>query len=415
MMLDVPNEEYLHLKEIWKILDVHGNEKIKRIFAGSIAKVYGYGGTDLSKSITGFCKATIKLGVDQINGKVEISDEKQRRVGGGRKSITEIYPEIIEELETLVEPLTKGDPESPLLWTNKSTTKLADELKQRGYNISSTTVGELLKDMDYSLQANKKVFESSKDHPDRNEQFEYIQKTVDNYHLQGNPVISVDAKKKENVGNYKNNGKEYSKKGDATEVNAYDFPDKKRGKATPYGIYDIENKTGFVNVGKSYNTAEFAVSSIRNWWYNVGINMYSEKNKILITADGGGSNGYRVRLWKKELQKFCDESGLEVTVCHFPPGTSKWNKIEHQLFSQISINWRGRPLTNFETIVNLIGSTRTRKGLSVECTLDDNTYKKGIKVSDEEFDQINIYRHEFHGDWNYTIKPKCNIFETSKV
>ena len=403
-MLNVPNEEYLHLKELWKFLKEHMDEKTKRLFAGSVAKVYGHGGTGLSRSITGINVTSIKLGVDQLNGKVEIKPDSQRREGGGRKRITEIYPGIKEELEKLVDPMTKGDPESPLLWTSKSTLKLSAELTDRGYPVSSTCVGELLHELNFSLQANKKTLEGG-DHADRNEQFEYIQKSVDRFQEEGKPVISVDSKKKENIGNYKNNGNEYAHKGQPVEVNVYDFPDKELGHAVPYGVYDLVNKTGFVNVGTSYNTAEFAVASIKGWWNNVGKELYPESKQVLITADGGGSNGSRVKLWKKELQKFCNESGLEVTVCHFPPGTSKWNKIEHQLFSQISINWRGRPLTSYEVIVNLIGSTRTRKGLTVRSVLDTNQYEKGKKISDEEMKKINILRHEFHGDWNYTIKP----------
>jgi hypothetical protein len=299
-MLNVPNEELLHLKELWKFLNEHLDEKTKRLFAGSIAKAFGHGGTGLSRSITGINVTSIKLGVDQLNGKVEIKPDSQRREGGGRKRITEIYPGIKEELEKLVDPITKGDPESPLLWTSKSTLKLAAELTDRGYPVSSTCVGELLHELDFSLQANKKTLEGG-DHPDRNDQFEYIQKSIDRF--------------------------------------------------------------------------QFAVASIKGWWNNVGKELYPESKQILITADGGGSNGSRVKLWKTEMQKFCNESGLEVTVGHFPPGTSKWNKIEHQLFSQISINWRGRPLTSYEVIVNLIGSTRTRKGLTVRSVLDTNQYE----------------------------------------
>lgn len=403
-MLNVPNDEYIHLKSIWSSLKNHMDEKTKRLFSGAIAKAYGHGGTSLSHSITGIREATIKLGVDQINGKVQVEPERQRKEGGGRKKITEIYPGIKEALEKLVEPVTKGDPESPLLWTSKSTFKLAEELTNQGYPVSSTSVGEMLNNLDYSLQANRKTIEGG-DKLGRNEQFEYIKESVDRFQEEGKPVISVDAKKKENIGNYKNNGKEYAYKGNPVPVNVYDFPDKKLGNATPYGVYDLTHKTGFVNVGTSYNTAEFAVASIKGWWNNMGKELYSTAKQLLITADGGGSNGSRVRLWKTELQKFCNETGLEVTVCHFPPGTSKWNKIEHQLFSQISINWRGRPLTSLEVIVNLIGSTRTRKGLTVKSVLDTNKYEKGIKIMDNEMGNLNIQRHEFHGDWNYTIKP----------
>lgn len=403
-MLNVPNEEYIHLKSIWNSLQEFMDEKTKRLFAGAIAKAYFHGGTKLSHSITGLRAASIKSGVDMINGKEEFISERQRKAGGGRKKITEIYPEIKAELEKLIAPATKGDPESPLLWTNKSTTKLSEELTQMGYPVSSTTVGDLLSELGYSLQMNKKTIEGG-NHPDRNDQFEYINARVKSFQDCGLPVISVDTKKKELVGNYKNNGSEYAPKGEPVDVNVYDFVDKKVGKAVPYGVYDITNNTGFVNVGTNYDTAEFAVSSIRGWWNNMGKLLYPEVGQLLINADGGGSNGSRVRLWKSEIQKFSNETGLEVTVCHFPPGTSKWNKIEHQLFSQISINWRGRPLTSHETIVNLIGSTRTRKGLVVTSVLDTNIYEKGKKISKEEFEKLNIKRHEFHGEWNYTISP----------
>ena len=403
-MLNVPNEEYIHLKSIWNSLEGFIDEKTKRLFAGAIAKAYWHGGTALSHSITGLRAASIKIGVDIINGKEEFLPDRQRKVGGGRKKITELYPEIYDELEKLIECSTKGDPESPLLWTNKSTTKLSEELTAIGYPVSSTTVGDLLNEMGFSLQSNKKSIAGG-NHPDRNEQFEYINARVKIFQESALPVISVDTKKKELVGNYKNNGSEYAPKGKPVEVNDHDFVDKKVGKAVPYGVYDMTNNTGFVNVGTNYDTAEFAVSSIRAWWNNLGKALYPQVRQLLINADGGGSNGSRVWLWKAELQKFCNENGLEVTVCHFPPGTSKWNKIEHQLFSQISINWRGRPLTSYETIVNLIGSTRTRKGLVVKSVLDTNIYEKGKKISKEELEKLNLKRHEFHGEWNYTITP----------
>lgn len=407
-MLNVPNDEYLHLKLIWNSISEHIDEKTRRLFAGAIAKTYGHGGTGLSHSITGLHKESIKLGVDQLDGRVEISSDLQRKKGGGRKKLTEIYPDIKVELEKLVAPDTKGDPESPLLWTSKSTYKLAEELTNKGYTISSTSVGDLLNEMDYSLQANQKTLEGG-NHPDRNEQFEYIKKTVNRFQIEGKPVISVDSKKSENIGEYKNNGREYAPKDQPTKVNVYDFVDKEKGKVIPYGIYDIFNKTGYVNVGTSYNTAEFAVSSINSWWTHLGKEIYPDAKQLLITADGGGSNGSRVRLWKVELQKFCNETGLEVTVCHFPPGASKWNKIEHMLFSQISINWRGKPLSSYETVIKLIGATTTRKGLTVKSVLDTNSYEKGIKIPDEDMKKINIMYHEFHGNWNYTIKPNSSL------
>ena len=303
-----------------------------------------------------------------------------------------------------MDPVTRGDPMSPLRWTCKSTRQLSEALQKKGITVSHVSIAEMLKEMGYSLQANAKVIEGG-DHPDRDKQFRYINKLSKKYLSSKLPVISVDTKKKELVGNYKNSGTEWEKTGQPVTVNVYDFQDKTVGKAVPYGIYDIGKNEGFVNVGTSYDTSSFAVASIRRWWIEMGLPEYTTTNQLLITADGGGSNGYRRKLWKIEIQKFCNEFNLEITVCHLPPGTSKWNKIEHRLFSFITMNWRGKPLTSFETIVNLIGSTTTTKGLKVKSMLDENEYEKGIIVEDDELKSVNIFPHKFHGEWNYTIKP----------
>lgn len=307
---------------------------------------------------------------------------------------------------TLVAPETRGDPESPLLWTTKSLRKLSKALKDKGMSVSHEKIGQLLKMRGYSLQAPRKVSEG-KSHPDRDEQFKYINAQTIDFQAQGQPVISVDAKKKELAGKFKNSGREYQPKGLPEEVNVYDFLNNAKGRATPYGVYDMTYNSGWVNVGISKDTAQFAVATIRNWWYEMGRQICPAAKKLLIHADGGGSNGSRNRLWKQELQRFATETGLEVTVSHFPPGTSKWNKIEHRLFSQISKNWRGKSLESLEVIINLIGSTKTKTGLEVKANLDAGEYRSGIKVSDKEHSQINLERHDFHGkDWNYTIKPQ---------
>ena len=407
-MLNVSNDEIIRFREIWKHLEPHYNELSKRLLVAAMAKAFGHGGVKVSHKITGMNMDSIKLGTDQLNGKVAIEKGRERRSGGGRKKIAEIYPEIKDELEKLIDPATKGDPESPLLWTSKSTYKLAEELTSKGFPVSSSTVQDLLKELGYSLQANKKSFEGNS-HPDRDKQFEYIKNRVDDFQGNNQPVISVDTKKKELVGNFKNGGKEYCPKGCPLEVNAYDFQDKELGKAIPYGVFDITENQGWVNVGISHDTAEFAVESIRRWWKEMGSVVYPQATELLITADGGGSNGSRVKLWKTELQKLSNETGLDICVCHFPPGTSKWNKIEHRLFSHISQNWRGRPLTSTETVINLIATTKTKSGLTVKSSLDTGLYEKGIKVSDQAIEALNMNRHEFHGEWNYSISPQINL------
>jgi transposase len=381
------------------------NEKQQRIFLFLEAEAIGFGGITAISNASGISRPTIIQGGKNLSEEtVGLATDRIRKEGGGRKREDEKQPEILVELEKLLDPVTRGDPMSPLRWTCKSTRQLSEALKKRNINISHVSIATILKNMGYSLQSNAKVNEGG-NHPDRNKQFEYINMQSKQYLLMEQPVISVDTKKKELIGNYKNAGKEWQKTGHPIEVDVYDFPNTAIGKAVPYGIYDLGKNEGFVNVGKSYDTSSFAVASIRRWWMDMGQASYSKAKKLLITADGGGSNGYRRKLWKIELQNFSNEFDLEITVCHLPPGTSKWNKIEHRLFSFITMNWRGKPLTSFETIVSLIGSTTTSKGLKVKSVLDEAEYKKGIVIDDKEIQKLNIISNDFHGEWNYTIKP----------
>lgn len=381
------------------------NERQQRIYLATESEAIGFGGVTAVSKASKKSRPTILLGKKELkSGLVEMPQERMRKKGGGRKKIYETNPDLLTELDCLVDPVTRGDPMSSLRWTCKSTRQLSKALRQKSINISHVSIAEMLKVMGYSLQANAKVNEGG-DHPDRDKQFQYINALSGKYLSKKHPVISVDTKKKELIGNFKNAGREWELSKDPIKVNVYDFEDKIMGKAVPYGVYDVAKNEGFVNVGKSYDTSSFAVSSIRRWWIEMGQQFYTKTNKLLITADGGGSNGYRRRLWKTELQKFCNEFNLEVTVGHLPPGTSKWNKIEHRLFSFITMNWRGKPLESFETIVSLIGSTTTRKGLKVKSVLDETEYQKGIVVEDKEMDLLNINPHIFHGEWNYTIKP----------
>jgi transposase len=393
-----------------KFLDISFclNERSRRLWAATEAKSYGWGGTSIVSKATGIAPKTIRKGLSELASSERLASNRIRKPGGGRKKLKDKHPTLEQDLDFLISPVTRGDPESPLLWTCKSTDKLADELRQRGYSISQRTMCRLLSELDYSLQANKKTEEGS-NHPDRNAQFEHINKHVISYRKDQCPVISVDTKKKENIGNFKNKGKEYQPKGKPIEVNTHDFPDKKLGKVSPYGVYDISQNKGWVSVGISCDTAEFAVNTIRSWWYKMGQPLYETSDKMLITADCGGSNGYRTRLWKRELQKLANELNITIHVCHFPPGTSKWNKIEHKMFSYISMNWRGKPLITRETVVNLIGNTKTKKGLEIQAQLDENIYEKGIKISDKEMENINIEKEDFHGEWNYKILPQINI------
>jgi hypothetical protein len=381
------------------------NEKQKRLMLGAEAKALGHGGIKIVAEVACVAKTTIVAGMKELANPTINPTENIRKKGGGRKKKEQKYPGLSAEIMSRVDSSTRGDPEKALRWCSKSTRKIAADLKENGYDVSHVVVAGILKTLGYSLQANKKTHEGSKN-PDRNAQFEHIHEKVKTFIRAQQPVISVDTKKKELIGNFKNNGQEYAPKEMPTEVNVYDFMSEALCRAVPYGIYDIVRNEGWVNVGISSDTASFAVESIRRWWNGLGKSSYPEATQLMITADGGGSNGSRVRLFKKELQKFANETGLSVYVSHFPPGTSKWNKIEHRLFSFISKNWRGQPLLDLVTIVNLIGNTRTNAGLKVCCELDENVYQKGIEVSDEEMKNINLFRDQFHGDWNYTIMPK---------
>jgi transposase len=380
------------------------NERQRRILAASEAKAIGRGGVSTIAEITGMSRQTIYDGLKEL-GDYHRPD-RVRRSGGGRKKLKDVDPAIVKVLEEIVDPTSRGDPESPLRWTCKSVRKIAEALSDKGISISRQTVANILHELDYSLQANRKTSEGKEDHPDRDKQFQYINRSAKRLLRKSQPVISVDTKKKELIGKYKNDGHEWEKKGEPVKVLSHDFPDPAVPKAVPYGVYDIGKNLGWVNVGVAADTAEFAVESISQWWKRMGRKRYPDATEVYICADSGGSNGYRIHLWKYELQKFCDREQLKVTVSHYPPGTSKWNKIEHRLFSYITKNWRGRPLIDYRTIVDLIASTTTKTGLTVEVRLDKRRYKKGIKVSAKEIEKLNIRRHVFHGEWNYTISPR---------
>jgi hypothetical protein len=384
------------------------DERMTRLWAGAEADALGDGGMSIVEKATGMSRTTIRAGRDELRVGIESADVvKVRRPGGGRPPIEKTSPGIVDALESLVDPVTRGDPMSPLRWTSKSTRKLAAELGEQGYEVSPQKVGQLLHASGYSLQANEKTVEGSS-HPDRNAQFEFINDRVDAFQARGAPVISVDTKKKEHVGDFKNGGREWQPKGTPVPVRVHDFIDKKLGKVVPYGVYDLARNTGYVNVGVDHDTPAFAVRSIADWWRYMGRYAYPDANELLITADSGGSNAARARLWKVELQGFADRSGLTIGVSHFPPGTSKWNKIEHRLFCHITENWRGRPLVDHETVVQLIGSVRTTTGLVVKAKLDTRAYPIGLKVSDDEMNNLLISRDSFHGEWNYTIYPGSN-------
>jgi len=381
----------------------HLDEKGRRLWAASEAKAHGRGGIKLLHEISGLSRSVIIAGTKELSGEHPFSEGRIRKAGAGRKSLKDKDQALLDALKNLIESGTMGDPESPLLWTTQSLRTLAATLSASGHKIGHVTVGNLLAEQGYSLQGNKKTLEGAS-HPDRDAQFQFIAARVKAFHEQGQPVISVDTKKKELVGLYKNAGKSYRPKGNPIKVNGHDFPDKELGKVAPYGVYDLKNNEAWVNVGTDHDTAAFAVESIRRWWHMMGEERYPNARKLLINADSGGSNGARVRLWKVELQRFANETGLEIHVSHFPPGTSKWNKIEHRLFSAISLNWRGRPLINHEVIINLIETTTTKTGLKVRTLLDTNSYAKGIKVADTEMKALNYHPESFHGEWNYSIK-----------
>ena len=393
------------LAEKYASLQMHLNERNLRLCAASDARLIGRGGVSAVARATGISRTTIYAGLKELDEQTSV--QNIRRAGAGRKSLAGRNPEILEALNRLVDPVTRGDPESTLRWTSKSTTKLAEELTEMGYSISQRSVWKLLDELDYSMQSNRKSNEGS-NHPDRDEQFQFIANSVAQCQSVGSPAISVDTNKKELVGNYKNNGAEWEKKGNPRRVNTYDFVDKELGKVAPYGVYDIAQNKGWVNVGISSDTAEFAVESIRRWWHSMGKTIYTNSKQLLITADGGGSNGSRVRLWKIKLQELANELNMTIQVRHFPPGTSKWNKIEHRMFCHITVNWRGRPLLSREVVVQLIGNTRTKSGLEIKATLDENAYQAGIKVSDKELQSINLYKEKFHGEWNYEIRPSID-------
>ncbi len=377
------------------------NELSRRLWAGNESISIGYGGIAVVSEATGISRKTIEKAMREIQG-ASYPTDRIRRKGGGRKDITVNKPGIKEKLMELVEPSIQGDPQSPMLWISRSLRNLSEAMEKSGYRIGHVTVGNLLHDMKYNLKGNKKTREG-KSNPDRNEQFQHINNTAIQFMEHDDPVISVDTKKKELIGNFKNNGKEWKPPGEVDEVNVYDFLTDAEGKAIPYGVYDIRNNEGWVNIGIDHDTAEFAVESIRRWWNLMGKKRHPNAEKLMIVADGGGSNGSRVRLWKIELQRFADESNLDITVCHFPPGMSKWNKIEHRMFSYITINWRGKPLRSYETIIELIGNTRTRNGLKINTDIDTGIYEKGKVITDEQLKNVNLIRNEFHGDWNYTI------------
>jgi hypothetical protein len=386
---------------VWPLLD----ERTRRIMAASEAKALGYGGVSLVSRACGLSRKAIAKGICEIQGGSTPGEGRIRQPGAGRKPITVTDPQLVTALEELIDEQTVGDPESPLRWICMSTRAIANQLGRQRHPVSHTKAAQILHELDYSLQGNRKT-EEGKDHPDRDAQFRYINAAVKKHLRQGLPVISVDTKKKELIGNYHNVGKQWLPAKQPKKVQGHDFPTPDVPRAYPYGIYDIGRNRGFVNVGTDHDTGAFAVASIRGWWRYEGRRLYPKAASVLITADGGGSNGWRLRLWKLQLQEFADQTGLCVSVCHFPPGTSKWNKVEHRLFSFISSNWRGEPLCDYQTVVKLIGKTTTAKGLQVTCRLDRRKYPTGRKVTVEEMKHINIKRNRFHGEWNYMIKPK---------
>ena len=399
------------IRRKFELLDPVLDERARRLWAGAEALALGYGGITLVARATGLARATISDGCRELRGEAPkplpaaAPQGRIRRPGGGRKSLTEHDPALVAALDALVDPLARGDPESPLRWTTKSTYQLAAALRAQGHPIGPWKVGQLLRDLGYALQGTRKTKEG-KQHPDRDAQFEQINQTASAFQARGQPVVSVDTKKKELVGDFAHGGREWQASGCPEEVRVHDFPDQELGKAIPYGVYDLAANQGWVSVGVDHDTAAFAVATLRQWWEQMGNEQYPAATELLITADGGGSHGARVGLWKVELQAFADAAGLTITVCHFPPGTSKWNKIEHRMFSEISKNWRGRPLTSHETIVSLIGETRTKTGLQVRAALDENAYPTGRKVTKEQLAALQLQPAAFHGEWNYTLRPR---------
>ena len=396
------------IRRKFRLVTVELDERRRRQWAAAEARDVGWGGISLVARATGLSRPTIMAGLKELELSATsrlVAAARVRSPGGGRRTLTQSDPGLLEALERLIDPATRGDPMSPLRWTCKSTAKLAEELTRQNHPVSDRTVAMLLKQSGYSLQANRKSREGSS-HPDRNAQFEYINRQVRAFQKRQQPVVSVDTKKKELVGEFKNPGEEWQPQGQPQPVNVHDFPDKKLGKAIPYGVYDLAGNEGWVSVGIDHDTAEFACASILRWWNEMGSARFPRATELMITADGGGSNSSRNRLWKKSLQCLANDLGMTLKICHFPPGTSKWNKIEHRLFCFITKNWRGRPLTTYEVIVNLIASTTTKKGLIVRAALDPRQYETGITVSDEELEHLRLTRAKFHGEWNYSIKPQ---------
>jgi len=402
------------IEEKFSTLSALLDEATIRVWAATEARSLGRGGVSLVAKATGLSRTTIYAGLAELKSpKLRETtcggDEKRRirAIGGGRKKLVDTDAGLLSALDALVDPVTRGDPMSPLRWTCKSTYRLADELTRQGHRISQRSVCDLLSQAGFSLQSTRKTREGA-DHEDRDAQFIHIAQTVAEYQAVGDPVVSVDTKKKELIGDFKNAGREWQPQGEPEQVRVHDFIDRELGKVAPYGVYDVTANSGWVSVGIDHDTAEFAVESIRRWWREMGCLAYPEARRLLITADCGGSNGYRVRLWRRELQNLADELAMTIQVCHFPPGTSKWNKIEHRMFCHITANWRGRPLLSRQVVVNLIGSTRTKNGLTIKAALDESTYEKGIKVSDQELATLTIERDPFHGEWNYRLLPRSN-------
>jgi transposase len=380
------------------------NERSRRRWAAAEARSAGRGGIAAVVRATGISESTVRRGLAELAGEQELAAGRVRRAGAGRPSVLERNPGLEEDLDRLIDPVTRGDPESPLRWTSKSGAKLAAALRERGHEVVDRTVLRLLKARGYSLQANKKTREGAQ-HPDRDAQFEHINRTVAEALAAGEPVISVDAKTRELVGDFKAVGREFEPKGTPVEVRGHDFKDKQLGHAIPYGVYDLAADEGWVSVGITCDTAQFAVNTIISWWENLGNARYPDAKTLTLTADSGGSNSPRTRLWRSELQRLADRTGLQIRVCHFPPGTSKWNKIEHRMFSFVSLNWRGKPLESLEVIINLIAATTTTTGLKIFARLDTGSYERGLEITDEQLASVNITRHAFHGDWNYTVSP----------
>jgi transposase len=381
------------------------DERARRRWAATEADSIGRGGVAAVAEATGMSDRTVRNGIKEIREGQVVPSGQQRRSGGGRKPLEFEQPNVVVAIERLVEPTERGDPQSPLRWTCKSLTNLETELRQQGFEVGRTKIADILRGLGYSLQGNRKTREG-KDHPDRDAQFQHINSRVKTYRRTGRPAISVDTKKKENLGNKANIGREYRPKGSPREVDTHDFPSKEKGKAIPYGVYDIDGNEAWVSIGINCDTAEFAVAAIRRWWKELGRKRYRKPTRLLITADSGGSNGHRNRLWKLELQRLANQTGMAIEVCHYPPGTSKWNKIEHRLFCHITRNWRGVPLETHQIVVNLVSSTQTNEGLEVHCWLDESEYQTGRKITDREMESVHIKRNKFHGEWNYEILPR---------